>query len=413
MYDVANSAFTLMTTAILPIFFNAVAKSAGVNENISTAYFGYTISVTTLILALIYPFLGSIADYEGNKKKVFSIFFVIGLLGNIGLSLTTHWAALLAIYIIANLGYSGTLFFYDAMITDVTTDERMDRVSTSGYAWGYIGSCVPFIIGLAVILTANQTGLGTSLATRISFLITAVWWGLFTIPLLKNVHQRHFKEHTGNNVKQSFKNVFATMKKIGGNKPLLIFMIAFFFYIDGVNTIISMAAKYGTMVHLSDNGMILALLVTQFIAFPFALVSGIVSKRFGTRKMLMFYVLVYLAITVFAVFLHTLWQFWVLACVVGLAQGGIQALSRSYFGRLVPKENSNEYFGFFDIFGKYSSVLGTAIIGIFSQFGKGSVGVAVLALMFVASFIILLRAPRSTVDDQDAARSAAGESAVK
>ena len=397
-YDVANSAFTLMTTAVLPIFFNSLAKSGGVSSSVSTAYWGYTISVSTLILALIYPFLGSIADFKGNKKKIFFIFWVIGLAGNLALSMTNDWLVLLAIYVVANLGYSGTLVFYDAMLTDVTEDSRMDRVSTAGYAWGYIGSCVPFVLGLALILESGKIGLDKSLATRLSFLIIAIWWGLFTIPLLKNVRQRHYKERTEHCAKQAFTSLLKTMKAIGRNRPLLFFMIAFFFYIDGVNTIIGMATKYGTMVGVDDTGMLLALLITQIIAFPFAILAGVFSKKAGTRRMLVIYICMYIAITIFAVFLRHTWQFWVLACSVGVCQGGIQALSRSYFGKLVPKENSNEYFGFYDIFGKYSSVMGASIIGVFSQFNMGSIGVGAISVLFVAGLILLIRVPRTAAD---------------
>lgn len=266
-------------------------------------------------------------------------------------------------------------------------------LSSLGYAWGYIGSCVPFLVSIALVMF-EPFGLGTVSAVQAGFLVTAFWWGLLSIPLLRRVKQRYGADRRTDGFFGAFSRVFATMKKLKGQKRILYFILAYFCYIDGVYTIISMATTYGGELGISDTGMILALLLTQFVAFPFAILSGRLAGRFGALAMIRFFIFLYTGICVFGFFLQYEWQFWVLAAAVGLAQGGVQSLSRSYFGRIIPKEESNEYFGFFDIFGKFADFLGPLILSFCAfAFGSSRYGILALILLFAAGYLLLRAVP--------------------
>ena len=327
------------------------------------------------------------------KKKMFSVFLVVGVAGLLLLSFSGNWLGYLMLVILSRIGYSACNIFYDSMLVDVTSDDRMDRVSSYGYALGYIGSCIPFAIGIVLILL-RPFGLSTQTATQISFVITALWWVGLTIPLLKNVRQIHYLEQRENQVRHAFSRVGTTMKKIRKDPTMLSFIIAYFCYIDGVYTIISMATTYGGEVGISDSSMILALLLTQFVAFPCAILAGRLAEKIGTLKVIRVSILVYCGICLFGYQLDQSWEFWVLAVVVGMAQGGIQSLSRSYFGRIIPKKESNEYFGFFDIFGKFADFFGPLILSFCAfAFGSSSYGILGLLVLFVTGYILLRRIP--------------------
>ncbi|NLC42120.1 MAG: MFS transporter, partial [Erysipelothrix sp.] len=271
---------------------------------------------------------------------------------------------------------------YDSMLTDITTDERMDTISGAGYAWGYVGSTIPFILGISLVLFGESFGISTQLGTQLAFAITVVWWGLLSIPLLKNVKQTYYKERTEDFVRNSFSGVIETIKKIYRNKKMFYFILAYFFYIDGVYTIISQSASFGGEVGIDSSQLIMALLYTQFIAFPFAILSGKLAKRFNVLKVLKVYIGIYIVTAIVGFMMQYVWQFWLLATFVGVAQGGIQSLSRSYFGKLVPKESSNEYFGFFDIFGKFADFFGPLLMVIsvffFDTSRYGILGIIIL-----------------------------------
>ena len=262
-------------------------------------------------------------------------------------------------------------------------------------AWGYIGSCVPFIACLAVVLGGPSIGIPMDVGMKIAFLITAVWWVAFSIPLIRDVHQTHYKERAEHLIRDTFGGLWKTVKRIFKDKRLRYFMLAFFCYIDGVHTIIKMSTSYGTDLGIDATQLVLALLVTQFVAFPSAIAYGRLSTRFGTKRMLLVAVFAYFCITLFAAFfLREALEFWILAICVGLFQGGIQALSRSEFGKLIPKEHANEYYGFFDIFGKYAAVMGTFLVSVFTQLtGNSSMGVLSIAVLFVVGFVLLWRMP--------------------
>ena len=396
LYDVANSAFILIVTATIPVYFRALAESAGVNTANVTALFSTATTIAVLSLALISPVLGAIADYHGMKKKLFVGFLIMGLAGASSLAVVTQWQAFLILFILTRIGYSACNVFYDSMLIDVTTDEKMDSLSSHGYAWGYVGSTVPFILGIALILT-TPFGLTTGQATQISFIITAVWWGLLTLPLLKNVKQTYSLPAQPKVISSSFKRVGITFKKITANKPLFYFIIGYFLYINGVYTIMSQATNFGGEVGIDQTQMIIALLVTQFVAFPFAIIAGKLASKYGPLKLIKVYMLIYSLVTILGYNLSTAAEFWMLAIIVGMAQGGIQSLSRSYFGRLIPKEESNEYFGFFDIFGKFSDGIGplflTAAVLIT---GSARLGILGLILFFVLGFFFINKVDKLT-----------------
>jgi len=396
LYDVANSAFILIVTATIPVYFRALAESAGVNTANVTALFSTATTIAVLSLALISPVLGAIADYHGMKKKLFVGFLIMGLAGASSLAVVTQWQAFLILFILTRIGYSACNVFYDSMLIDVTTDEKMDSLSSHGYAWGYVGSTVPFILGIALILT-TPFGLTTGQATQISFIITALWWGLLTLPLLKNVKQTYSLPAQPKVISSSFKRVGITFKKITANKPLFYFIIGYFLYINGVYTIMSQATNFGGEVGIDQTQMIIALLVTQFVAFPFAIIAGKLASKYGPLKLIKVYMLIYSLVTILGYNLSTAAEFWMLAIIVGMAQGGIQSLSRSYFGRLIPKEESNEYFGFFDIFGKFSDGIGplflTAAVLIT---GSARLGILGLILFFVLGFFFINKVDQLT-----------------
>lgn len=392
LYDVANSAFTMLISTTIPIFFRSLAEQ-DISAASATGIWGLSTSLAVLILAVMSPFLGALADYRGMKKKMFSVFLVVGVAGLLLLSFSGNWVSYLMLVILSRIGYSACNIFYDSMLVDVTSDDRMDRVSSYGYALGYIGSCIPFAIGIILILL-RPFGLSTQTATQISFVITALWWVGLTIPLLKNVRQIHYLEQRENQVRHAFSRVGTTMKKIRKDPTMLSFIIAYFCYIDGVYTIISMATTYGGEVGISDSSMILALLLTQFVAFPCAILAGRLAEKVGTLKVIRVSILVYCGICLFGYQLDQSWEFWVLAVVVGMAQGGIQSLSRSYFGRIIPKKESNEYFGFFDIFGKFADFFGPLILSFCAfAFGSSSYGILGLLVLFVTGYILLRRIP--------------------
>ena len=391
LYDVGNSAYVMLAATLIPIYFSAIAEPG----SSAVVAWGYATTVASLALALLMPFLGSLADLKGNKKK-----FLAGTIGTGAVSLAVmgvpgNAMVFLVIYVFSSVMLNASLVFYDAFLVDATEQDRYDEVSSQGYAWGYIGSCIPFIVCLGIVLFGSSFGIGQLDGIRISFVITAVWWLVFSVPVLRDVHQTHFKAREAHLFRHTLKGLAGTCKKIARDKRLLMYMLAFFFYIDGVHTIITMSTSYGTDLGIDSTQLVLALLVTQFVAFPSAIAYGRLAGRFGTKRMLLIAVFAYFCITLFAAFfLRSAAEFWVLAVCVGLFQGGIQALSRSEFGKLIPKENANEYYGFFDIFGKYATIMGTLLVSVFTQLtGSSSYGVLSVAVLFTVGFVLLWKMP--------------------
>lgn len=402
MYDWANSIYaTNIMAAIFPIYFAMQADETG------NKLYGFAVSAAALVVAVLAPILGAIGDFSGMKKKLFAGFLVLGLVFTAVMAAFEDWRLMLVGFILSRIGFSGSCLFYDSFLTDVTTPERMDRVSSWGYAMGYIGgSTIPFIISIAIMLLMNQS----VLSYKIAILIVVVWWAVFSIPFLKNVKQQYSVEDAPQALaREAFRNAWKTFKDILKDKKILFFIIAYFFYIDGVDTIISMATNYGETLGLGAIGMILALLVTQIVAVPFSILFGNLAKKVGAMKMIAIAVCVYFVITILGFFMgfnieqaelsggdieaalklsSTL--FWILATLVGTVQGGIQALSRSYFGQLIPPERSNEYYGFLDIFGKFSCVIGPALYAAtYAATGRASLGILSIIVLFFGGMVAL------------------------
>lgn len=395
LYDVGNSAFTLLISTIIPIYFNDLAGRAGISEVDYLAYWGYAASLATAIVAVIGPVLGTIADTQNYKKPIFTASMMLGVLGCAALSLPTTWIVFLAVFVLARVGYSASLIFYDSMLVDVTDNNRMDVVSSHGYAWGYIGSCVPFVLSLGIVLFADSLGLTLRAAMAIAFCLNAAWWALMSLPFLRSYRQTHFAARPERPVRESFRRLGRTLRDIRGQKHIFLYLLAFFFFIDGVYTIIEMATAYGSALGLDSQGLLLALLLTQIVAFPCALLFGKFSKRFEAARLIKICIAAYTAIALFAIQLDRQWEFWFLAVMVGMFQGAIQALSRSYFARIIPPEKSGEYFGIYDICGKGASFMGTMLVGAVAQLtGVANAGVGAIAVLFVIGFLLFWKAAK-------------------
>ncbi len=479
MYDWANSVYaTNIMAAIFPTIFVAIAGTAG------DIWWGYATSIATFIVAILAPFLGAAADFKGMKKKLFTIFLLAAVVFTALIACTNDWRIMLIGYVISRIGFAASNLFYDSFLTDVTDKDRMDKVSSWGYAMGYIGgSTIPFVISIAMLLIF---GYGSVFAQKFSVVITSVWWIIFSLPFLKHVHQEHFVERQeGSFIKNTWKNTLHTAKEIFKRKGLFLFILAYFFYIDGVGTIINISTAYGSALGLGSVGMILALLITQVVAMPCSIVFPRIAKKVTARKALMGAIVVYTFICIVGFYMgfslephqekyeqtleteytqklshiddeialtlmeeskaiftevnghqklkekydalpeeqklnpqvneviqadisflahqddvvyayrnaiaESSFLFWLMAVLVGTVQGGIQAVSRSYFGKMVPKERSNEFFGFFDIFGKFASVMGPFLYSLIGGWtGRSSYGVLCLIVLFIIGFSILL-----------------------
>lgn len=396
LYDVGNSAFVLLVAMIMPIYFNALASGAGLSDTAYLAYWGYAASAATLAVAVLGPVLGTLADTRGFKKPLFLCTILVGCIGCVSLGFAGHWLVFLVIYIIAKIGYNGSLIFYDSMLSDVTEPARMDQVSSHGYAWGYIGSCIPFVVCLLLVLNCETIGMTMGTAMAVAFALIAAWWFLMSLPLLRGYRQKYYVERRPHAIAESFRRLGRTFAHVKQEKKIFIFLLAFFFYIDGVYTIIDMATAYGTALGFATTGLLLALLLTQIVAFPFAILFGRLAKKYDTARLITLCIVAYFGIAVFAMFLVHQWQFWLLAVLVGMFQGGVQALSRSYFTKIIPAEQSGEYFGLLDICGKGASFVGTTLVGVVSQVTHNiNLGVGAIALLFAVGICFFRLAVRT------------------
>ncbi|MDO4262379.1 MAG: MFS transporter [Eubacteriales bacterium] len=395
LYDVGNSAFVMLTATIIPIYFKNLAEGAGMSGADSTAFFGYASSLVTVIVALLGPGLGAVADVRGYKKRLFLGALLLGAAGCALLAAPWGWFGFLAVYVLAKIGYQGSLIFYDSMLGDVTGEERMDLVSSHGYAWGYIGSCIPFVASILLILCGDRLGLSAGTAMSAAFLINAVWWIAMSAPLLGSFEQRYCAEKGSHPVRQSLGRLSGVWRELKAEPKILWFLAAFFFYIDGVYTIIDMATSYGKDVGISDTDLMLALLLTQVVAFPCSILFGHIAKKMEGGRLIQISIVGYVGVVLFALQMDQAWEFWLLAVWVAVFQGGIQALSRSYFAKIIPKERTAEYFGFYDIFGKGAAFMGTMLVGAAAQIsGDTRTGVGLLAVLFVVGLLLFRRADR-------------------
>ena len=392
LYDVGNSAFTLLISAIMPIYFNSyLAANAGIGETTAGSYWGFATAIVTICVAVLSPIFGTLSDFKGYKRPIFLFFAVMGVIGCAALGIPMPWLVFLIVFVITKIFYSGSLVFYDAMLVDMASPARTDIVSSKGYAWGYIGSCIPFIISILIV---NFSPLETAVSMPIATVINAVWWIGFTIPLMKNYKQTHFVPRTPHAIRDNFKRLFSVFSKksaIPNKKGIIIFLIAFFLYIDGVYTVIDMATTFGTALEFDSTQLVLALLLTQFIAFPAAIVMGKLADKVRIELLILISIVAYTGIALFAVFMNAVWQFWVLAVAVGLFQGGVQALSRSYFAKIIPADQSGCLFGILDIFGKGASFLGTLLSSIImNTTGSANLAAIPIACLLAAGVAVFL-----------------------
>ena len=407
LYDVGNSAFTLLVATLLPIYFNALATSAGLDENLYLSYWGYAGSIATILVAFVGPICGTLSDRKGYKKPLFLLCVALGVVGCAALGLAKGWLAFLTIFIVGKVGFNSSLVFYDAMLPEITTEDRIDNVSTQGYAWGYIGSVIPFVICLALVLAGGSFGIDQTTAMILSFIITAVWWAVFTLPLMRRYEQKAYVERGEHPIADAFRQIGSTFRKAKEQKHVFVYLIAFFFFINGVYTIIDMATAYGTDLGLDTTGLLLALLLTQIVAFPCAIIFGRLSAKHDSSKLIKICIICYTCIVLFAVFLVSQWQFWLLATLVGMFQGAIQALSRSYLGKIVAAEQSGEFYGLMDICGKGASFVGMALVGFINQitadvevhiFGltlqNANIAVSMLVVLFIIGYILFCKADK-------------------
>ncbi|HEY3423799.1 MAG TPA: MFS transporter [Negativicutes bacterium] len=403
LYDVANSAFGLViVTSVMPIFFKEIAAQ-GVPKAVSTAWWGYANSLSSVILALLAPAMGALADNQGWKKRLFALFLTIGTLATALLFFSGPgaWLYCLTLYVIARTGWAGSNVFYDSFITDVTEPDRMNRVSTAGFAWGYIGSVIPFLIVIALIFgmksTPDTTFTLPPLAARIGFLVVTLWWLLFSIPLLRNVKQLYFCPATSRPFREGFQRLAVTLRHLHEHRNAFLFLLTYFFIIDGVDTVITMSVAYGVDIGLGAPTMILAILTIQVIAFPCSLLWGRLSERFKIKPLLQAGIAMCCLIALIAFFLPTLGSlqaktrvFWLLSVLVATSMGGIQALCRSFFGRLIPAQRSAEFFGFYSISGKFATIAGPLLFGLTGQLtGSSRYGALSLLVVFLIGSLLL------------------------
>ncbi|MCD7728705.1 MAG: MFS transporter [Clostridia bacterium] len=409
-YDVGNSAFTLLVSTLLPIFFSTLTAEAGVSSSGYFSLWAIISMVATVLSAILGLMLGAVADFSGMKKKLFSLTVLAGTIGCTALGFCVHWIWFIVVFVIAKVAYQLSLVIYDSMLIDVTEPDRSDEVSSRGYAWGYIGSCAPFILTIGIYLL-YYFGLITLLPCMIMCcVIIAAWWLSWSVPVWKSYGQKFYLPHGSQPVKDCFKNLGKTFKDVAADKKVLFFLLAFFFYIDGVYTIIDLATSYGESLGLDSMWLLIALLVTQIVAFPAALILGKLTHKVNPVIIIAVCICAYFGITVFAAFMYYQWQFWILAVCVGLFQGTIQSLSRSYFTKIIPPEKSGEYFSLYDILGKGASILGTAIAAVvIIATGNQHIAVGVLSAMFPIGLALFLISAKLQKKSEDVPREATSE----
>lgn len=391
LYDCGNSAYAMAVTALFPLYFGMFK----IGQSMEIGYFN---SLTSIIIAILSPILGTIADYRGYKKRFFISFLMLGIVTTGALALVPLgvWKVLVILYILSAIGFSGANIFYDAFLVDVTIEERMDRVSTSGFAFGYITSVFPGILSLFIIFSMGMSRL---IGYQIGFLITSIWWGTLSIPMIKNVYQIYGVEKELNPIRNSFKRLFTTIRNIRKHKIVFTFLISYFLYIDGVDTIIRMVVPFSREVVGAESINLFLLLrvlvIVQIISFPSAILYGRLSQKYGTRFMIIVGIITYMIVVIFAVFITTVTHVLILGVLIASAQGGIQALSRSYFAKIIPKENSNEFFGFYNIFGKFAAVFGPLIMALIADItGKARYSILGILPLFLLGLFIILKLPK-------------------
>jgi UMF1 family MFS transporter len=400
LYDWANSAFaTTVLAGFFPVFFQQF-WSTGVDPTISTSRLGFANAIAGIIVAVLAPVLGVIADRTAGRKRQLVMWAMLGVIGTASLGFIGQgewwWAA--ACFVMAGIGFNAANVFYDALLLDVASDNELDQVSAFGYALGYLGGGLLFAVNVLMTLNPQWFGLESAAeAVQFSFFTVAAWWFLFTLPLARNVREKPAPAPAAGLLvaaRDGLRELRSTIRHIGQYQHITLFLIAYWLYIDGVHTIYTMAVDYGVALGLPSSSLLAALLLTQFVAFPSALALGWLGNRWGPKRGILLCIVVYLSATLYAYFLDTVVEFFGLAVVVGLVQGGIQSLSRSLFGRLVPEGRGGEFFGFFNLMGKFASFLGPMLIASVALItGDSRLSVTSLVVLFIAGGLVLLKVP--------------------
>ncbi len=414
MYDWANSAFaTTIMAAVLPVFYASVAGK-GLPGNMATVYWGYTASLGLLINAFVGPILGAVADHLGIKKRFLAVFALFGIVATslmVFIS-TGDWLLASVLYVLGEVGFSGSIVFYDSLLPHIAKADDIDYVSSKGYALGYLGGGILLAINIVMIMFWEKLGLPSQeVASRLSFLSVGVWWALFSIPVLTVVPEPPASgagRFDTSAFRAAFERLGRTFRDIRQYRELTKFIAAFWLYNDGIGTIIKMATIYGAEIGIGQTDLIGALLLTQFVGIPFSLLFGKLPKRIGTKPSIYLALAVYTAISIAGYFMTKAWHFWVLAAMVGLVQGGSQALSRSLFGVMVPKSKSAEFYGFYDVSSKFAGVVGPAVFAVVGQLaGSSRLSIVSLVVFFVVGGLLL-----TTVNEAEGIRVAREQDAL-
>ncbi len=399
LYDWANSAFaTTVMAGFFPVFFQKF-WSTDVLPIETTSRLGFGNAIAGAVIAILAPILGAIADRGGRRKQFMFAWTLLGVgaTGSLYFVSQGDWFLALAMFVVATVGFNGGVVFNDSLLLDIAKPDELDRVSAFGYSLGYLGGGLLFLVNMLMVQNPAWFGLAdASEAVRVSFITVAAWWLIFTIPVMRRVREVQRGPHLpfGEAVRTGFRELSGTIAHVRQYRVLVMFLVAYWFYIDGVNTIIKMAVNYGTALGLDTGKLLLALLVTQFVGFPAALLFGWLGDRIGPKRGILIGLVVYAGITVYAYFLDTVAEFFTLAVAVGLVQGGVQSLSRSLFGRLVPEGKNAEFFGFYNMMGKFATVLGPLLIGIVAALTHNErASIVSLVLLFVVGGVLLLRVP--------------------
>lgn len=397
MYDWANSAFaTTIVAGFFPIFFKQY-WSIGTDATVSTFQLGVANSTASVIVALCAPMLGAIADSGSTKKRLLLAFAGMGIVmtGALFFVAQGRWQLAAALYVLAFVGFSSSNIFYDSLLVSVADGESLDRVSARGFALGYLGGGLLFALNVTMTLTPQTFGLAsTSAAVRVSFLSVAVWWAVFSIPLALRVHEPHdgTRQRGWTAVIAGFRQLRATLRQVRQLRVVLLFLVAYWLYIDAVSTIIRMAVDYGMALGFKPTSLIVALLITQFVGFPAALAFGVIGTRWGTKQGILLGLAIYSGVAIWGFFMQQEWEFYVLAIAIGMVQGGVQSLSRSLYSRLIPEQQAAEFFGFYNMWGKFAAIIGPVLMGWVGLLtGNPRFGVLALVILLVCGAGLLMR----------------------
>ena len=397
LYDWANSTFsTTVMAGFFPIFFKQYWSTAA-EVTVTTWYLGLANSIASILVATLAPFLGAIADKASVKKRLLIFFAFLGIISTGTLSIINQgqWIIAIVFYVTASIGFMSANIFYDSLLPSVAPKEKRDFVSSFGYALGYIGGGILFLINVLMYLKPELFGISDAAsAIKLSFLTVAIWWAVFSIPIMVFVKEPSVSENIGitNSIKLGFNQLKSTITTIKKFKVVTTFLIAYWFYIDGVDTVIRMAVDYGTSIGFSTSALITALLLVQFIAFPATLIYNWLASKIGIKRGIFIGIIGYVLISIFASLVSKEWHFYAIAVMIACFQGGIQALSRSLYSTIIPKSNAAEFFGFYNMFGKFAAIIGPPLVGYIGLVtGNPRIGILSVIMLFILGGIMLAK----------------------